>query len=312
MSKEIEYVDPNELIIIGLDTDDREEHPLFDERAFHEVDNNLVANILVYGIQRAVLVRREAGNIYVVDGRQRVKAARVAAERAAGAGEYAVKVPVRDTRGDDNRIAGIMVSVNEQRRQDTALEKAFKAVRLLDLLGDEEEVCIAFGRSKTTIRNWLSLAEADPRIHAAIKAGKLSTQAGVEISRLHRDDQVEALEKLTRGMSGGRVSESAAKEYRKQEAEKANAVQNEKITNDDVLGDAKASKKPSTVGASKPKAVQHGVKRTWLRRALKTEAAKTLSDEQVKVLRWFAFGEADAGDWFDDFRFDAETELEKK
>lgn len=309
MAREIEYVNPEDLIIIGLDTDDREEHPLFDERAHFAANQALVSNILVYGIQHPVLVRKEAGQMYVVDGRQRVKAARIAAQRSTEAGEYAVKVPIRESKGDDKRVAGIMVSTNEQRREDTALDKAFKAARLLDLVGNEEEVCLAFGRSKTTIRNWLSLAAADTRIHAAIKAQTLSTQAGVELSKLPREEQVEQLAKLQSAMTGGRITEAAAKAVR-QELTGSSASSDHQAhasagagEHDIVTGQA------TTSGEKARKSVQSGIKRTWLRKALKTEAAKDLEEEQLAVLRWFAFGESEMGDWFDDFVWAVEAEL---
>ena len=319
MAREIDYVDPNELIIIGLDTDDGEEHPLYDERAFLETDNNLVANILVYGIQQPVLVSKEAGKLYVVDGRQRVKAARSAAERSESAGEYAVKVPTRESAGDDKRVAGIMVSTNEQRKQDTALSRAFKAARLLDLIGDIDEVCLAFGRSKTTIRNWLSLAKADSRIHAAIKEKKLSTQAGVELSKLPREEQVEQLEKLQASMTSGRISEAVAKKA-VQEATGSNASDpNKAQTGLDPAGGGGSGERDIEDGQattpgeqSRKKAVQAGVKRTWLRKALKTEAAKDLEDEQRGVLEWIANGIREKGTWYDDFVWAAESELSDK
>jgi ParB family chromosome partitioning protein len=313
MARDIEYIDPNDLVIVGLDTDDRQEHALFDERAFYDLDTNLVANILVYGIQLPVLIRKEAGQLYVVDGRQRVKAARAAAARSESAGEYAVKVPCRETVGDDKRMGGIMVSTNELRQSDTALERAFKATRLLDLLGDEAEVCIAFGRSKTTIRNWLSLASADSKIHAAVKAGTLSTQGAVELSKLPREQQVEQLEAMQKGMTAGRITEAMAKEARQ------NATDSSASNPNNASAEPKdpIQRDIETGGASTPsersgrRAVQAGIKRIWLRKALNTQAAEDLSDEQRGVLRWFAFGETEKGAWYEDFVWNAEAEMAK-
>ena len=90
MAREVHYYDPTHLIIVGLDIEE-DGSPLNDERATWDVDEPMVKNIMVYGIQQPVLVRREAGKIYVVDGRQRVKAARTAASRQDGAGEFSTK-----------------------------------------------------------------------------------------------------------------------------------------------------------------------------------------------------------------------------
>jgi ParB family chromosome partitioning protein len=298
MAREIEYVNPNDLTIIGLDTDDRHEHPLFDERVFLSVDENLVKNIIVYGIQQPVLVRKEAGKTFVVDGRQRVRAARKAAGVADAAGEYSIKVPTRDVKADDNRVQGIMISTNELRRDDDVLAKAVKAQRLYDMVGDLDEVAIAFGRSKTTIKNWLLLVEADTRVHAAVKSGKVSVTAAVEVARLKRDEQKDVLESLITAAGGSRVSESQAKA----------AVTGSQTTA--AAASAGTAKKGTTKKKSGRTANQQGIKRVWLRKALDTDVAKALTQEQKEVLNWFATGVSPKGTWFDDFRFDAEAELE--
>jgi len=315
MAREIEYINPTDLVIVGVDTNDGPEHPLYDERCFLETSEHLVKNILVYGIQQPVLVRKEAGRTYVVDGRQRVKAARVAADRASTAGEYAVRVPTREAKGDDTRIGGIMVSTNEQRKDDTALTRAFKAVRLLDLTGNIDEVCIAFGRSKTTIKNWLSLAAADSRVHDAVRNKTISTQAAVEISKLPREEQAAALETLTR--SGKKVTEAEAQKLRRDAMESTASAPTEAMAAPAPAQvvpfptPAAPAPKPKALKTTGPgrQAVQQGIKRSWLRKALKTESGKALDADQRKVLEWFAWGKSTAGDWFDDFVMDATTEM---
>lgn len=303
MAKEIEYMDPDVVVIIGLDTDDREDHPLYDERVFLPVDESLVRNIMVYGIQVPVITRQQAGTHYVVDGRQRVRAARKAKERQGDAGEHQLKVPVRATQGEDSRVAGIMVLTNELRKNDEILAKARKAARLLDLLGDINEVAIAFGRTVTTIRNWLSLVEADPHVHAAVMAGQVSAAAAIEISKQPRDSQRETLDRLVKsGAVGATVSEAEAKKARRESDASA-------VASKPTAAEAGAG---STAKGTKAARAQRGIKRVWLRRALKTDAAKSLKPIQRKVLEWVATGESERGDWFDDFRWEVEAELEDK
>lgn len=329
MAKDIDYVSPEKLVLIGLDTEDREEHPLYDERVFLPDDENLMKNIMVYGILQPIRVRKEGGRILVVDGRQRVKAARAAAKLQGEAGEVSVRVPTLEVKGaDDKMVTGIMISTNEQRQADDALTRAFKAVRMLQQTGDMDAVCIAFGRTSVTINNWLKLAEARPEVHEALKAKKIATQAAIEIARLDRDQQLEQLEKLLRVADGTRVSESAAKKAVK-EAKKKGAEEDALVGSDGVT-DQTGDGLPPEVGAGgggssgapkekKPrkereshaekKAVQQGVKRGWLRKALDTRTAEGLPEDQRKVLRWFAWGESEKGDWFDDFMFDVSAEL---
>jgi ParB family chromosome partitioning protein len=134
-TKKVVYIDPANIHIVGLDDghDDTGANtdPLYDERVAIDLDENFVRNIMVYGINSPVLCRDEAGRTVVVDGRQRVRAAREANRRFNQAGEVQLKVPVIVVNGSDRRVQGIMISANEQRQDDTVLVKAKKAVRML-------------------------------------------------------------------------------------------------------------------------------------------------------------------------------------
>jgi ParB/RepB/Spo0J family partition protein len=324
-SKELEYHDPYKLIIIGLDTDDRD-HALFDERVFLPVDESLVRNIMVYGIQQPVNVRLEEGKLYVVDGRQRVRAAREAAKRMTGAGEQTIKVPARVTRGDDARVAGIMISNNELRQGDELLVKARKASRLLDQLGGINEVALAFGRTPTTIKNWLSLVEADETVLHAVQNGKLSAAAAIELSAYSRSEQRSKLNLLLRrtesrleeegGGTPTAAAPSSSSEGAQSEEPPAEAaspasppssILKKKTGKKGGISIADVKNLKRDEGQSQP-----GVKHTWLRRALKTKVAQQLKPLQREVLEWFISGEAEEGTWFKTFVKDAEDEINSK
>lgn len=322
-SKQIQYVSPKDLLIVGLD-DEREDHPLWDPRAFKQPDEDLIRNIMTYGIFQPVQVRREDGKILVVDGRQRVKAAREAAARQEAAGEVQVHVPIIEQGGEDKRITGIMISANEQRSNDEVLEKANKAQRMLDLTGDIDEVCVAFGKTRTTINNYLLLNRADPRIHQAIREKKISASAGIDLAKLPRENQASRLEELLKAYDGGKVPVSATKQILEQEGlasdpTKANASSPRMEGGggggggSPVLGEGRPEteeeKKPRRTSPTDRPSHQAGIKRSWLRKAIKSEAAEKLSNDQMEVLRWFAYGETVKGSWFDDFQFEAEAEM---
>lgn len=279
MAREVKYIDPATLVIVGLDCEE-DGSPLNDERAAWEVAESMVKNVMVYGIQLPVIIRYEAGKPYVVDGRQRVKAAREAATRQSGAGEFTAKVPCIEIKADDSRVGGIMVSTNEIRRNDEILGKARKAARLLDLMGDKDEVAMAFGRSTKTIDNWLKLLQADPRVHAAIEEGKISAAVGITLSGKSRQDQIQTLDQL--------LAPSPAT---------TNAPKTETKTASPAKSTSDAKEHP-------------GVKKGWLRRAMKTAAFQELPEEERETLEWILTGRAPAGHWLDTFTFEADTELD--
>jgi hypothetical protein len=346
--------DPNDLVIIGLDTQDGEDHELYDERAMNVLDENLVKNIMVYGVLQPITVREQAGKLLVVDGRQRVRAARKAKSMQSEGGEVEIKVPYT-THGvigaDRQRLTGVMVSANEQRTADEILVKAAKAARMHALGASLDEVAIAFGRSKTTIRQWLKLLESHPTLQEAVRHETVALSAAHEIAKYGQDEQVKVLRELQAQAKGARVTESMAKAYRQQQGDstatakgkasatkatattKANAKQQAKATaasnkrkgnpnlSPEALklldaADAQAADStpptpaPAPKGGTKAQPRQAGIKRTWLRDALKTERAKKLTDEQRGVLTWMATGLSVKGSWYDEFQFDAEAEME--
>jgi ParB family chromosome partitioning protein len=254
---------------------------LFDERIGLDLDDNFVKNIMVYGINTPVLCRDEAGRTVVVDGRQRVRAAREANHRFSAAGEIQLKVPVVFINGSDKRVQGIMISANEQRRDDTVLTKAKKAARMLAMTGSKEEVAIAFGKTTVTINSWLRLVNAVSDVHEAIEAGLISATAGVELSALPRDEQIAALTDLLKAQKGSTSNPSS------------------KPVSAKAVKAAKGGRKQ-----------QEGVKRSWVKKVIQTESFKSLKPQQRAVLTWFATGHCEQDSWMDEFMWNAQTEIE--
>lgn len=285
-TKKVVYIEPTNLYIVGLDDESDESStitdPLFDERVGLELDENFVRNIMVYGINTPVLCRDEAGRTVVVDGRQRVRAARQANRRFKDAGEVQLKVPVIIINGSDRRVQGIMISANEQRRDDGVLVKAKKAVRMLDLTGSKDEVCIAFGKTAQTINAWIRLVNAVTEIHDAVEAGTISATAAIELAGLPRGEQVEA---LTRAIEGaGSKSDGSQKPASAQGARKARNGTGQRSY----------------------------LKKGWLKKAMKTGAFESLKPRQKDIIKWITSGEAPKDSWMDNFVFQAECEIEDK
>lgn len=276
MAREVKYYDAKDLIIVGLDEEDNTS-PLFDERAELPLEETMVRNIMVYGVQQPVLIRMDGDKPFVVDGRQRVKCAREANKRQEAAGEYLTRVPCLVVTAEDNRVAGIMISTNELRQDDDVLAKAIKAGRLLDILGSREEVATAFGRKVQTIDNWLLLLTADPEVHDAIRDGKIAAAVGIELAKKPREEQRKALAEL--------LSDSPA------------------------THDPKNKKGSGGSGSGGGVKEHHGVKKGWLRKAVKTKAFEDLAEDQQEVVKWMLSGFAPKGHWVDEFQWNVDMEI---
>lgn len=193
-------MDPDKLTIVGIDTDDGADHPLWDERNQLPIREEMVLNIMALGVKQSVTVRKDGERALVVDGRQRVRHAREANKRLAAQGEPTVLVPARVERGSDDLMDQVAVSLNEQRQQDPLMAKARRAKRMLDRNGEDvAAVAVAFGVSQQTIRNWQRLLDTSPKVQKAVEAGQLSPTAATKLSGLSREAQEAELDALTEG-----------------------------------------------------------------------------------------------------------------
>lgn len=142
--------DPEELVLI-----EDPKHPLYDARVKLPLKPEFIANIAAIGVVEPVIVRRIDGKPVVIDGRQRVRAARVVNVRARKNCETTLKVPVVVRNGDEADAYTVTVSLNEQRQDDPKREKIAKAQRLSQLGRSEGDIALAMGVSVPTVKRML-------------------------------------------------------------------------------------------------------------------------------------------------------------
>jgi len=265
--------DPSELVIVGLDTDDGPEHPLYDERINLDLEETMVANIGYHGVLKPIIVRKGAdGQAFVVDGRQRVRHARAANKELVAQGAKPILVPIVVERGDDARMLGISISTNEHRQNDGILVKANKAVRLQSMGYDVPEIAREFGVSASTIKNWWSLLEAHPAVVRAVEDGTISPTVGYKLAKLNTEDQRNALDELLAEakQNGGKVTVTKAKARASGQTGEGS-------------GDGEGSN-----GSAKPKAPGKALLRKVMEAATVAAAGgePILSEDAMAILRW--------------------------
>lgn len=197
------YLDPKDVTIIGLDTDDGPEHPLWDERAKKPIDPNMVNNVIAFGVKTPISVVKRDGKVIVVAGRQRVKWTR-AANEALGKQEGAELrlVPAVLDKGDDVDLTGDMITENEGREDDDILTKAEKAKRFMAMKKKDgtqvtiEDCALRFGVTDRAIRQWLAILEMSPKVKKAVKDGKLTATAASKLQGKTVEEQDEMLDEL--------------------------------------------------------------------------------------------------------------------
>lgn len=216
--------DPDKLVII---TDPK--HALYDERASLPVEEAMILNVMAYGVIQPIVFRTEENDdgetiAVVVAGRQRVKAAREANKRLKAKGELPLRVPGVRRRENDHGTIGAMVSENEVRKGDDMLIKAAKARRMMEQYGYSEEKCaMTFGVSVATLRRYLAIEDATPDVKEAFVKGELPAGAAVELAKLPKAKQAEAVANLRDKGKVGKKAHQGANEAAKQAAKAGGA-----------------------------------------------------------------------------------------
>lgn len=206
-------MDPADIVIIGLDTRDGPEHPLYDDRIRLALDEGLVLNIMARGVLVPILGRKNGPRVEVVDGRQRVRCAREANKRLKKEGLKPVKIEVSLKRPKDEKAAlGMLITTNENRINDDYVARARKAQRLLDLGADEDEVANDFGCNAQTIKNLLKILELSPKVQKAIQAREIGYIAAISLTDLPQKDQEETLAAM---VASGNTGTDEAKRLRR-------------------------------------------------------------------------------------------------
>lgn len=187
---------PEDLVIIGLDTDDGPEHPLYHARVNLPLDEQKIANIDAHGIIQPVQVRKNGGAAEVVAGRQRVRMARVVNERrrARDGRKYVpLLVPVVKSDGDEKMLAARSYSENAVRTNDDVIEEAKNMARLKAQGYTEKEVAVHFGCSHSVVLKRLGLLELAPPVIKAVQSGKIAPTMALGLKGLSHDEQKKKL-----------------------------------------------------------------------------------------------------------------------
>lgn len=209
-------LDPDEVVIIGLDTKDGPEHPRYDERVNLPLKEETVLNFMTIGVHTPIVVCKTDNGVEVDDGRRRVLHAREANKRLRALGEQPIVLLALPKRGDDAFHQTLGVVLNEHREDDGILEKITKAKRLYDRLGGDQDalhkVAGAFGVTGNAVKGWLKIDELPASVKNAVKQGILSAHAASKLHGLDKEERDAKLEELkeSHASTGKRATASQA------------------------------------------------------------------------------------------------------
>jgi len=191
---------PDKLRIIGIDTEHRSaaEHPLWDRRIKLPIPESRIKSIIAVGVKVPVIVDKDDDGVpVVIDGRQRVRAAREAQARLLAEGsDFTIEVPFIYSKAvGTNDSSLLMVTLNEHRIEDEILGKSEKAATLRNRGASLEELMLAFAISESTAKNFVALGLADNAIKNALRTKVIGVATAYSMAkRPTKEEQREALE----------------------------------------------------------------------------------------------------------------------
>lgn len=199
---------PEDVVIIGKDTADGAEHPLYDDRVHKPLDPAKVANVKKFGPVGYVKCLLMGGFPVVWNGRTSTMWTRAAnAELIAEGGKaWPIKVIIEDAGNlaepDVAADVAAVTDVANVTEPDDPMTEARKIARHMGAPFNRsvEECAVIFAVSVQTIHNRLRLLKMDSRVHDIVrgKGGRpgLSPVVAAKFANLAPDKQVEACESM--------------------------------------------------------------------------------------------------------------------
>lgn len=204
----IYQLDPQVVVIIGLDTEHGPEHVLYDARIKEPLREATVLDMMKRGVVEPIVVRKDGEAAVVIDGRRRVMHAREANRRLVEAGQPLLRVPVLSPRkGTDNDHFETLVVLNEHREADGPLNRARKASTMLNRGYTETEVAQLFAVSVATLKNLLSLLDLGEDAQKALAEKEIGLTEAYGLAKRSQEEQTKVL--------SARGDETAPKQTRK-------------------------------------------------------------------------------------------------
>ncbi len=206
-ASKISVYDPQDLAISGgadalpanergpLDTPTDKANPLYDERLKSvKMSAEWVENIKTRGVREMPSVVLIEGVPFLVNGRQRVRAARLANKELAAEGKPALKIAALTVELDEVGMLSDMISLNIH-HDDSPTIKIAKLSRLIARGTTPEEAAVLFATRPATINAWLRYdATAIPAVKKSVAQGKIPQSTGADIARLPEEKQQKALD----------------------------------------------------------------------------------------------------------------------
>jgi hypothetical protein len=198
--------DPQELTIVGHDTDEQEHELCHHESNAFDAEHyaEYIAYMRLNGIDKPIIFRRDGERKLVVEGRTTVRVARVVAplweqdRKAEGlrGDDCKLRVPGYVRRGTADELFCVSRATNRRRPgSDDPMDDARALARLLNNGIPEAQAAVRLGLPVARARQLLALLQLHPKVQRKVGAG-MSLDAAAKLAKLPAERQLAAFAEI--------------------------------------------------------------------------------------------------------------------
>jgi ParB-like chromosome segregation protein Spo0J len=208
-----------------------------------------------------IIIAKRDDVAVVVDGRHRVRAARIVNRRRKARGEAPLSIECKIVRGTESSLAETSSLANAVRFDDDVETQIEKLKRHMDRGLSLDHCARMLGKSVVTLKGWLAYEDgAVVEVKKAVEGGRLSQSAASHIAKLAPDEQRKALDAALSLPAGAKLTRKAAKTAAKRASKpESNSIETLSIRETRKLLTAVSEKKHPSNTSEKTFAFWQGV-----------------------------------------------------
>jgi len=196
--REVKMYNPDDVVIIGFDTDDGPKTKHFDQESNDTpLSEATVIFTMEFGILQAIGCERDGDRLIAVYGRGRTRTLREANKRLRKEGRDPWLLPVSIVRGDESRLLSMKIGENAHRREINPMARARLALELSEKM-TPDQAAVRMNLSLNQFNNILKLNDLSSAAVKELIKGNVSETAlaTTGFSDLSEADQIKLLPEI--------------------------------------------------------------------------------------------------------------------
>ena len=186
------WLSPHAIKIVGVDIDENAENWFaFCPRADEKLEDAWLEDLRANGVRQPVDAYRDGNSVVLLEGRRRVRAARVIWDEQTAAGvpeSERVTVRVNVRKGSPVELFGFNVG-SENRKSRSPMQRAALMLQAQKFGSDDKQIATMFSVSTQTVKNMLSLYDLAPDVQRAVDKGELPIREAIKLADMPRAEQ---------------------------------------------------------------------------------------------------------------------------